>query len=253
MQNLRLAATIAPVLLGFCAAAETVSFEGLRAMDNFLILVPTHARLSNQLASVSGIVFGSEGGAGHVAVVQLGVGHATSGTNGIGGVNAGGVLSYTPIIAEFVVPSDPARAAVVDFFSVRCDSNSIAGTVTLEAFDQTGALLRRVNANDRPGATFSVTNSGIHSVRFRSDSRTVAFDDLTFSTPTPANQLRLAIHHTDAQVDVCWQSQTNRSYQLQFVSEPTPRDGRIGSGPVVGNGTTNCIAVVPISQVASIV
>jgi hypothetical protein len=135
------------LLLAFRASSETVSFEGLPSMVNLQTVAPTAARLSNQLASVSGVVFSSAGGSPHVAVVQLGQGHAASGTNGIGGVNAAGALNYgTPIQANFVMPSDPAIPAVVDFVSVACDRASIPGTVTMEAFDPLGAPLGSITA-----------------------------------------------------------------------------------------------------------
>jgi hypothetical protein len=237
---------IALLAADFCVATDTVSFEGWPAMNNALTLVPTDARLSNQLATVSGVVFRSVGGSAHVAVVRLGLGHASSGTNGIGGVNAAGVLNYaTPISVDFVMPQNPAVPAVVDFVSVRCDSNSIAGTVTLEAFDESGILLGTTTRNDAPGLALGITHSGIRSVRISESSGTVAFDDLTFSAPTPAAQPRLNIHPAGAQVDVCWQSRTTHSYQLQFASSLIQGGWTNLGAPVPGNGTTNCVSVVP--------
>jgi hypothetical protein len=74
------------------AAGEPVliDFEMLDAMDFWSGQpIPEAARLSDELATTHGVLFSS--GAGYVAVVALGVGHATSGTNGIGGSTPAGI------------------------------------------------------------------------------------------------------------------------------------------------------------------
>jgi len=67
--------------------------------------VPVAAQLSEQLLRSHGVVFTSESGMPYVAVVNLGLGHATSGTNGMGGVDAQNRLQYTtPVRANFFLP-----------------------------------------------------------------------------------------------------------------------------------------------------
>src|SRR5688500_5065468 len=53
--------------------------------------VPASAQLRDQYLLSHGVRFGSQS-TPYVAVVALGSGHATSGINGIGGVNVGGLL-----------------------------------------------------------------------------------------------------------------------------------------------------------------
>ena len=78
------------------AGADLITFEvipDVTALGTFFdgTPVPVEARLSDQLRS-QGVSFSST--AGYVALVNLGGGHATSGVNGIGGVNAAGALKY---------------------------------------------------------------------------------------------------------------------------------------------------------------
>lgn len=243
-----LGAALFLVLATLTAPAGTVSFEGLPSMNNSLSLVPAEARLSNQLAAVSGVNFRTADGSPYVAVVRLGAGHATSGTNGIGGVSAAGSLNYlTTVQANFVLPANPAVPAVVDFVTVRGDSNSIPGTVTLEAFNLAGTSLGSVTSNDARGLLLGITHAGIHSVRIVGSSGTVALDDLTFSDPRPAAGPALIIRPAGSQAEVCWTSLANMLYQLQFTPEILSVNWTDLGDPIVGNGTTNCV-LVPVDQ-----
>ncbi len=163
------------------AKADTITFDSLSAMTNSVgTPVPVSARLSNQLLS-SGVRFSS--GSDFVAVVNLGSGHATSGVNGIGGVNSAGQLSYfSPVTVTFFLPSDSAIQAVTDFVSIRGDMFPIAGAITLQAFDINGNLLGSVTRPDSVGTILSLSVAGIHSIRLTQSSGTVAFDDLAFNT-----------------------------------------------------------------------
>src|SRR5437899_1554849 len=104
------------------AAQVTVGFETLSGVDfSLLEPVPDSAKLSNQLAATFGVVFRSEGSKPYVAVVNHG-GYTNSpfGTRAIVAVDENDLLSYqTPIIVEFVRPSDPSIAATTDFVSIR--------------------------------------------------------------------------------------------------------------------------------------
>jgi hypothetical protein len=82
-------AAVIPVFSMFVAGqarAElmVIDFEGLSAMT-FISgnPIPPSAQLSDTFLFTHGVRFSS--GSPYVAVVDLGVGHATSGTNGIGG------------------------------------------------------------------------------------------------------------------------------------------------------------------------
>ena len=167
------------------AKADTITFDSLAGMIGSAgTAVPTAARLSDQLLGL-GVRFSSS--ADYVAVLNLGTGHATSGTNGIGGVNSAGQLSYLSVVrVTFFLPSDPSVRAVTDFVSIRGDRHPISGTITLQAFDVSGNLLGSVTQQDTGGTTLSLSISGIHSIRLTQQSGTVAFDDLSFNTPIAA-------------------------------------------------------------------
>lgn len=224
------------------AQQVTIDFEGFAAIS-FLggSPVPESARLSNQLAAVYGAVFSSDGGAPYAAVVALGPGHATSGVNGFGSVTTDDILSYaTPARIHFVVPSSPSSTATVDFVSLRGDLlTAFFGTVSLEAFDQGGTLLGSDTQIDSNPVILTVRHAGIHSIRITQETGSVAFDDLTFSTPAPAGKPRLTIEVSHLRA--CWNSETNKQYQVQYRSTLTTNAWVDLGEPIPGNGTTNCI------------
>ena len=197
---LRIRALRVPVIITFVMAvfgvgqvrAEllVIDFEGLSAMTFFSgNPIPPDARLSDAFLLTHGVSFSS--GSPYVAVVDLGIGHATSGTNGIGGSTPAGVLTYDrqfPIVVSFFDPSDPSTPAVTDFVSVRGDLLGSGQLVTLNAFDIAGHLIASFTTTDDGGETLSVSAPGIHSVQFlgTNDNAGVALDDLTFNRVTPA-------------------------------------------------------------------
>lgn len=165
----------------------TVDFESFSGMSFFGgTSVPGFAQLSSQLLSSHGLLFGSESSSPFVAVVSLGANHATSGINGIGGVDGSGLLSYaTAFRIEFFLPSSPAVQAATDFVSVRGDLIANGNhSVTLEAFDVSGGLLGSMTQIDSQPWTLSFAGAGIHSVRLsQSPSEfSAAFDDFTFNS-----------------------------------------------------------------------
>ena len=193
-------AVMVPALVlasGERAGADVVSFEDLPGMMGMGFLdgtpVPSDARLSSQLQLSRGVSFSSI--AGYVALVNLGIGHATSGLNGIGGVNAANNLNYnSPVIITFTVPGDPSTPAVTDFVSIRGDNfpagisgcpPAVGGCAMMEAFDINGVLLgEKVAVPDEPGLTLSVSIPGIHSIRLTQTRSDIAFDDLRFNPLT---------------------------------------------------------------------
>ena len=175
------------------AQITTLDFEGLPAMT-FISgnPVPAFAQLSSQFLTTHGLLFSSDSSSPFVAVVGLGSGHATSGVNGIGGVDSSGLLSYaTPFRVGFFLPSDPAIFATTDFVSIRGDLLPFGSReVTLQAFDAFGNLLGSDTQIDDHALTLSVSHAGIHSIRI-SEVDTVAWDDLRFgplvAVPEPSS------------------------------------------------------------------
>lgn len=187
---------LTPILAS--AIPLTIDFDSLPGMSNSPgSPVPLSSQLSNQLQPTTGAVFSST--AGYVAVVDLGLGHAISSTNGIGGVDAGGPLNYgTPIIVTFFDPTNALVKAVTDFVEIRGDQHATfpLGTATLTAFGIGGGFLGTFTAPDVTGGlTLSLSVPGIHSVRISETSATIAFDNLRFnpvtSVPEPASLMLL--------------------------------------------------------------
>jgi len=134
-------------------------------------------------------LFSSDSGSPFVAVVALGANHATSGINGIGGVDSSGLLSYgTAFRIEFFLPASPAVPAATDFVSIRGDLIANGDhPVTLEAFDVRGGLLGSMTQIDSQPWTLSFAGAGIHSVRISQAPAafSAAFDDLAFNALVP--------------------------------------------------------------------
>jgi hypothetical protein len=176
----------------------TLDFEGLPSMTYFTgNFVPPEARLSDQYLATYGVRFSSV--TDYVAVIDLGGGHATSGTNGIGGVLADDILDYSqaaPITFSFFDPANPARKATTDFFSLRGDFWGGGNTALIEAFDIHGDLIGSDAQPDVGGQVYSLSLPGIHSVRYSGvellpdGSGGIGLDDVRFnrvsSVPEPA-------------------------------------------------------------------
>jgi len=166
------------------ADVVTINFDDLPGMPNTPgDTIPTQSQLSDHFANL-GVLFSS--GESFVAVVDLGQGHATSGTNGIGGSRPPGILTYDaayPIEITFVDPENPYNPAVTNFVSVRGDFFGSGKNVTLSAYDLNGQFITSTTVPDSGGVTLSITTPGIHFVRFvgTTDEDGVALDDLRFN------------------------------------------------------------------------
>lgn len=171
------------------AWADLITFEvvpGVTAMGTFFdgTPVPLESRLSNQLQLSQGVSFSST--VGYVALVNLGLGHATSGVTGIGGVNAADTLRYnSPVVITFTLPGDPTTPAITDFVSIQGDNFPVAGGfATMEAFDVDGVRLGVVTVPDEVGLTLKLSIPNIHSVRLTQTRSDIAYDDLRFNALT---------------------------------------------------------------------
>jgi hypothetical protein len=179
---------MASAMLGFAASpslAITINFDNLSGAMTFYAgnPVPSQARISNQFLETSGVSFSSDSsGNSGVALVNLGFGHAVSGSNGIGAIK-NGILSYSdPIFASFFMPSNPAIKAVTNFVSIKPDRwPDPTRSLLIEAFGVDGNLLGSFSAQD--SSTLSISATGIHSVKITGNG-TAAFDDFTFNQVT---------------------------------------------------------------------
>ncbi|GET40748.1 PEP-CTERM sorting domain-containing protein [Microseira wollei] len=179
---------MASAMLGFAASpslAITINFDNLSGAMTFYAgnPVPSQARISNQFLASSGVSFSSDSsGNSGVALVNLGFGHAVSGSNGIGAIK-NGILSYSePIFASFFMPSNPAIKAVTNFVSIKPDRwPDPTKSLLIEAFGVNGNLLGSFSAQDP--STLSISAAGIHSVKITGNG-TAAFDDFTFNQVT---------------------------------------------------------------------
>src|SRR5947208_1134690 len=188
-------AVLVPALVlasGERAGAGVITFESVPGVTGMAFLdgmpVPLDARLGAQLQLSDGVSFSSIAGSsivGYVALVNLGSGHATSGVNGIGGVDAANTLRYnSPVMITFTLPGDPSTPAITNFVSIRGDQFAVVGgSATMEAFDVNGLSLGSVTAADVAGGlTLSLTMPNIHSILLtQAPGSLIAFDDLTFN------------------------------------------------------------------------
>ena len=147
----------------------------------------TDTNLCDQFLSQYGVQFKSDGGC--LSAYHLGSSdHAISGEYVI-------YSGSTPIDIQFFDPDNPSNPSVTDFVSVRSDLKPMPGTVTIKVFDVDGNLLDSFTTNDEVddgnggvtgGAILSISVTGIHTVQLFSTSGTVAFDDFSFNSVSPA-------------------------------------------------------------------
>ncbi len=176
-----------------------IDFEGLRGMPFQPQPAPASVRLSNQLRFTRGVSFTS--GDSAVAVVNLGAGHAVSGTNGIGGISNGS-LNYSATIAiSFSLPEYPEVPASTDFVSVRLDQLGGGPTVRMTAYDLNGAVVGSTNVSDIGGRVLSLSGAGIHRVEIQGNG-TAALDDLFFNGLSAEPEL--GIRREGVQLRVAW-------------------------------------------------
>ncbi len=171
----------------------TIDFEtvpGVTPTPSYFQLseVPLESYLSDQLLNQYGVWFYSETpNAAAVAYVDLGEGHATSGSYGIGSIDTQSRIDYSiPLMASFFIADNPTQAAVTNVVGIMADQASCCETLTLEAYDYQGNFLAATTATAIPGGTsLELTHPGIHTIRVLQESASVAWDDLSFGELRP--------------------------------------------------------------------
>lgn len=175
-------------LVGLCvwtapaanAATVTVSFDDLPAAYYWPgTLVTGDARLTNQLLQSHGVTFSST--AGFAGVVNLGSGHATSGTHGLSGTGQAGGVSFSDTITLTFFDPQTQTVGVTDWVSVHTDRWGDGQTVRMQAYDAFGHLLAEDVQVDKGNAILSISATNIHTVLLWGSS-TSAFDDLSYNS-----------------------------------------------------------------------
>jgi hypothetical protein len=141
----------------------------------------------------------------------------------------------------FVLPGTLTRATTDYVRALFGDGNLGTSIGTLEAFDLSGTLVASATATTP--TTFwlplEVSAPRIARVRFTVDVDGGAIDNITFNTPTNAAVPVMAIRVSE--VELCWNSISNKMYQVQYRSELTTNAWTALGAPVQGNGSTNCV------------
>ena len=173
-------ASFAP--LSISASPTVIDFEDLAGMTFYVgNPVPQASQLSDHYLNTLGVRFSS--GNPYVAVVAMGLGHATSGVNGLAGTDGNGLnTGVNPIDASFFDPSAPTIRAVTDHVSLRGDLWGGGPPISLIAYDLEGNVIASDTEQDVGGATLIVSAQGIHSVRYINNG-SVGIDDFTFNAP----------------------------------------------------------------------
>ena len=188
MRKLGLKCVLAALALATMSQAGSINFEnppaGLVPNSSFIAgtSVDADAQLTNQFESL-GAIFNTIGGSPYAALIDLGTGHATSGTNGVGTVSSANTLDYTLDLDILLVVPGTLTPAVTDTISIRGDEIPSFGNVIYSAYDTLGNLVASGVTQDQGGSTFSLSAPGIHEFRLHSVNGDVAYDDLVFDTP----------------------------------------------------------------------
>jgi len=142
----------------------------------------------------------------------------------------------TPLRTNDSVPHFTANTAPLTYSMTSYPSpNAPAAGTTRAILDQTVDLTvfvvaaPAVSARDRVD-THQVGASG----------RNDYIGSFTLDVSSRHRQSRIQLHVTE--VTLCWDSQTNQSYQVQYRSAHSPSGWTDVGAPVTGNGGTNCVA-----------
>jgi hypothetical protein len=160
-----------------------LNFDELAASSNFFPgdFIPVADRLSTGYLASSGVQFSSTGG--YVGVMQLGIGNAVSGANGISSSTSINTVTYSstdPLVAAFFDPANTSVPGITNFVSLSTDLQGNGINVTLQAFDINDQLIGSFATPDTGGTTLSLSVAGIHSVHFLGNGSS-GVDDFTFN------------------------------------------------------------------------
>ena len=161
MRSFALAVAIAGLTLP-ASASVVLDFEG--PLPDGLVPtsyiqgapVPVSARVTDQY-----LPFGVR--IADAALVQLGVGHAASGANGLAGISASGTIDYDQAVTfSFFLPGDGGTAGTTDLFAYSPDLGGGSGNIiTISAFGVDGALIGQVQFTESGTFATPLTISGI--------------------------------------------------------------------------------------------
>lgn len=189
MQQTYIYSVLGVLVLAATCQAGTITFDnppaGLVPNPSFIEGTPVSAdaELTNQFEDL-GAIFSTVGGSPFAALVDLGSGHAVSGTNGIGAVDSSGDLDYALDTDIFLVLPGTLTPAVTDSISIQGDEIPSFGNVVFTAYDVNGNEIASSTIEDTGGNTFSLSVPGIHEFRLHSTHGDVAYDNLVFDVPT---------------------------------------------------------------------
>lgn len=189
MRRIHIQSALAVLVLAAACHASTIDFDnpppGLVPNPSFISGTPvsSDAELTNQFEN-QGVIFSTVGGSPFAALIDLGFGHAVSGANGIGAVDASGNLDYALDLDIFLVVPGTLNPAVTDSISIQGDQIPSFGNVVFTAYDVNGNEIASNTIEDTGGNTFSLSAPGIHEFRLFSTHGDVAYDNLVFDTPT---------------------------------------------------------------------
>ena len=160
-----------------------LNFDELAASTNFFPnqFIPLANRLSTGYLASFGVQFSST--AGYVGVMQLGIGNAVSGVNGISSSTSINTVTYSstdPLIAAFFDPANTSVPGITNFVSLSTDLQGNGITVTLQAFDINDQLIGTFTTPDTGGTILSLSVAGIHSVHFLGNGSS-GVDDFKFN------------------------------------------------------------------------
>lgn len=146
--------------------------------------VTPSAELTNQFENLGVIFSTASPGAPYAVLIDLGSGHAVSGTNGVGSAAATNVVDYRQDLDIFLVVPGTTTPAVTDAISIQGDEVPSGGQVYFTAYDVNGIQVASGQQTDTAGGTYSLSAPGIHEFRLHSANGDVAYDNLTFDVPT---------------------------------------------------------------------
>jgi hypothetical protein len=157
---------------------------------------------------------------------------------------------------RFVDPANPAVPATTTFFEFDnpglVASSGFYGGLNVVAKDLDGNIVATASIphvgpfQDRATFTTTIQSSEIHSVEFTYVPNPwaqglVPIDNIRFGDVTPA--LFGSIRRVEgSNVEICWNSRTNRMYQIQYRSELTTNLWTDLLPPIPGSGGTNCVS-----------